>query len=139
VSILLHVIFIFLDHFVPFSLTQLLVPFLSNYRQTQWFGVNVGSVWVAAGIVAFYLVALIVLSSLLVIDRAKRTWKFLHYGSYLVVGLIFLHGLYLGTDLATGWSRWLWFGFGSLVLVAIISRLWRVGTLKPRDDRDKPV
>lgn len=133
-SVAAHIVFILFDKFVPFTIAQLLVPFLSDYKRLVIGGVHVGSIYVALGVLSFYALVLIIASSLLIMDRAKRTWKWLHHLSYLAVILIFFHALWIGTDFAGGLVRIVWIGLGIVMLAAIGLRLWRAGTLKnPRN------
>jgi predicted ferric reductase len=123
-SVLAHILPLLVDRFVPFSLTQILVPFTSHYKMVTIAGTRI-SLWVGLGIISFYLIALIIITSLLWVDKKPRTWKFIHLASYLAFVGIFLHALYVGTDLAKGWLRIVWLVVGAVVLLAIISRLAR--------------
>jgi|SRR5581483_2927127 predicted ferric reductase len=135
VSIATHIGFLLIDHYVRFSLVQVLVPLESRYSNgTSFLGVALGSLAVSMGILAMYGVAIIVASSLGWIDTKKRTWKSLHYLSYVVAVLIFLHALYTGSDLKYGLFRLAWIGIGGVVITGILSRLWRAGVI-----RKKPV
>jgi predicted ferric reductase len=133
-SITVHGLFILFDHYIKFSFLQVFIPFLSKYNNgTSFFGLALGGLAVSFGILAMYGVAIIVLSSLGWIDSKKDKWRLLHYTSYLVVFLVFLHGLYVGTDLRYGVFRKVWEFGGLILIVAIISRLLRAGTLRQRD------
>lgn len=133
VAIVIHVLFIWLDTFVPFSLAQVLVPFLSHYsNNAPLFGLNISSIAVALGILAAYGVAVIVTSSLLWIDTNKAAKRRLHYLSYAVILFVFVHALGVGSDLRYGTFREAWILLGLIVAVAIVSRLWRVGTMRRR-------
>ena len=129
VSLLIHMTGLLLDHFVSFNLAAILIPFASTFRPTTLAGINLGSVYVAYGVVAFYLIAIIVLTSLIWIDNKARVWRLIHFLSYLVAALVFFHGLMLGTDLQGGLLRPLWIIAGLVFAAAVIARLWRVGTL----------
>ena len=130
-SIAVHIGFLLIDHFVPFSLVQLFVPFASRYNNgTKLGGVALGGIAVTLGILAMYGVAILVASSLGWIDTKKKTWRKLHYISYAVAFFIFLHALYVGTDLRYGVFRKAWIALGALVAIGIIVRLWRAGTVK---------
>lgn len=134
VSIAVHVGFLLIDHFVPFSLTQILVPFASHYNNgTKLWGLPLGGIAVTLGVLAMYCVAIIVASSLGWIDTRKKTWRKLHYLSYVVIFFVFLHALYVGTDLKYGVFREAWIAAGLLILLAVIARLWRAGIVKKRD------
>lgn len=130
VSMAIHIVTLLFDKFIPFSLTQLLVPFASPYRPLVLFGINFGSVFVALGILAFYVALSVVVSSLFLVDKTPRVWKFLHLASYFVIAAVFFHSLFLGTDLSGGIGRLIWVAGGLAVLGAIIIRLRRVGMTK---------
>lgn len=125
ISVSIHMLALLFDHFAPFTILQILLPFASNYHPVTLFGVNVGSLYVALGVIAFYLVAAIVISSLLWIDKKPRLWKLTHFTSYLVLIFVFIHALYLGTDLTSGALRVIWIIGGCIGGVAILIRLSR--------------
>lgn len=133
IAIFIHVLFLLFDHFVPFSLTQVLIPFVSHYTNgTKFLGLSFGSLAVTFGILAAYGVVIIVLSSLGWIDSHKKAWRWLHYLSYFVMLFVFLHAVSVGSDLKYGTFRTIWIGLILLVALAVISRLLRTGTLKHR-------
>jgi DMSO/TMAO reductase YedYZ heme-binding membrane subunit len=133
VSIAIHAGMLLIDHFMPFSLVQVLIPFASTYsNNVPLFGLALGFLGVACGIVAMYGVAIIIVTSLVWMERKKRAWKLLHYLSYAVIVLVFAHGLLVGTDLKTGLLRLAWLLCGLLLVAAILTRLWRAGTLQRR-------
>lgn len=129
VSVLVHIFSLLFDHFIPFNLLQLLVPWVSAYKPVILFGIHLGSAYVAFGIVSFYLTLLITLTSLFWINSHPKTWKFLHLTSYIVIGLVFVHALFLGTDLAKGVFRWVWLAVNAGVLFGMLARLKRVRTI----------
>ncbi len=129
VSVLIHMFALPFDHFVTFSILDLFVPWLSNYKPLDIAGFHLGSVFVALGVLAFYGVALIIITSLVWIDKKPRTWKILHLMSYIVLLFVFIHALYLGTDLAGGVLRLVWLVIGLVVALAILYRLWRAKTI----------
>lgn len=132
-SIAVHGGFLLIDHFLPFSLTQLLVPFASNYSNgTKLAGIPLGGLAVTFGVLAMYCIVLVVLTSLGWIDSKKRAWKKTHYLSYVAFFFVFLHALYTGSDLKYGVFRTAWIGLGVLIIVGVVARLWRAGTLKKK-------
>lgn len=137
VSLAVHVGFLLIDHYVRFSLVQVFVPLMSQYSNgTKLWGIALGSLAVSLGILAAYGVALVVASSLGWIDRKKSTWKRLHYVSYAVALCVFLHALYTGSDLKYGLFRETWIVLGLIVVLGVLSRLWRAGTTKPRESEN---
>ena len=129
VSVLIHMFGLLFDQFVPFDLLKIFVPWLSDYKPVTLLGLQLGSLWVALGILAFYGTVLVIATSIIWIEKKPTIWKLTHLLSYLVMAFVFVHALYLGTDLAGGWLRWLWVATGIGILVAIIYRLRRARTV----------
>jgi predicted ferric reductase len=92
--LLLHVVTTLADTFVHVGWWAWIVPFASGYRPT----------WVAFGTLAFDLLAVVVVSSLLRDRVPLRLWRAIHWSSYLVWPFAFLHFVKTGTDAAHG--RW---------------------------------
>jgi sulfoxide reductase heme-binding subunit YedZ len=131
IAITIHIGFLLIDHYIHFSVAQLFIPFLSTYNnKTQLPGLPLGKFAVSFGVLALYGVIIVVLSSLYWIDSKKRRWKLLHYISYVVALLVFLHALYAGSDIRYGLFRTAWIGLGVIVTIGVIMRLARVGSLK---------
>ncbi len=129
VAVLIHMSALLFDNFVPFSVLDLFVPWLSNYKPLDIAGFHLGSIFVALGVLAFYAVALIIITSLAWVDKKPYTWKLIHLLSYIVLLFVFIHALYLGTDLAGGFLRLVWLAVGLLTALAILYRLWRAKTV----------
>ncbi len=125
VSILLHMFGLLFDHFIPFNLVSLFIPWASNFKPVSMFGIQFGSLYVALGILAFYGTLLVILTSLIWVEKRQYLWKFVHLLSYIVMGFVFFHTLYLGTDFTHGITRWLWTMVGISIAAVGIYRLWR--------------
>ncbi len=131
ISVTVHVLSLLFDKYINFSLAQILIPFMSSYKKIRLESISLGSLGVAFGIVSFYLIILVIYTSLTkTIIKRPHFWKITHYLNYLIVGFIFLHSIMLGTDLKNGIWRFLWFGLNFVVLVFIGLRLRTVGALK---------
>jgi sulfoxide reductase heme-binding subunit YedZ len=128
-----HVVVLLFDKYVGFNVLDVLLPFHSSYRPLTVGGVHLGSFYVALGILALYAVALIILTTHLWKDKKPKLWRLYHYLGYAVVGLVFLHGLLLGTDLRQKVVRAGWFLVAGLVVWSIASRLQRANTLNTGD------
>lgn len=129
IAVLVHMFSLLFDHFVQFNVLHLFVPWLSDYKPISLFGINVGSLYVALGVLAFYLTAIIIWTSLFWVERKPKTWKLVHLLSYLTIAFVFVHALYLGTDLTHGAFRVAWIGLNLLILVAALFRSWRAYTI----------
>jgi DMSO/TMAO reductase YedYZ heme-binding membrane subunit len=99
-------------------------------NNTTLAGMPFGPLAIGLGIIALYLLAAVVVSSLFLIDRSSRLWHWLHYLSYVLAAAVFIHVLYTGSDFKSGPARWLWIAGGIVLLAGMISRLWRAGTLR---------
>ncbi|MEO8105203.1 MAG: hypothetical protein ABI602_02600 [Candidatus Saccharibacteria bacterium] len=128
-AVIVHLVSLLFDHFVPFTIWQLLIPWLSPYKSLTIGGVQLGSVYVALGVIAFYLVAIVIITSLLWVEKKPYLWKLLHLLSYVILLFVFIHALYLGTDLADGILRLLWLVLAAGIAGACLHRLWRAKTL----------
>lgn len=104
-----HALVILGDHYINFTLLQLIVPFSSvNYRPF----------WVGIGQVAFYIWALLALTFYIRPIIGQKLWRFLHYGSFGMYLLGIFHGLFSGTDTSAGWAQnYYWISAASLIFL----------------------
>ena len=84
----LHVFILTADRYLPFSLTQVLVPFISPYRP----------VWVGIGSLAFYLTLLVTVTFYLRKRIGMKSFRYIHYSSLLAYLGAVVHALFAGTD-----------------------------------------
>lgn len=129
ISSLIHIFALLFDHFVSFSPLDLFVPWLSTYKPVTIAGINFGSLYVALGVLSFYVAAIIVVTSLAWIDKKPHLWKITHLLSYLVLIFVFVHALYLGTDFVGGIMRGILVTIGLITALAVLYRLWRAKTI----------
>lgn len=127
-SVVVHVVTLLFDKFIKFNIWHVLVPWYSSYRPVTLFGYKLGSLYLALGIVAFYLTAIVTITSLVWVEKKPYLWKIVHLLSYIIILFVFVHALYIGTDLARGIFRLLWLVFGVSIAWATIHRLWRAKT-----------
>ncbi len=126
VAIGLHIFALYFDSFVSFSIANIIVPFSSSYTNgVKFFGINLGFVAVTAGILAMYGAILVVASSLGWIDSKKPLWRKLHYVSYGIVPLVFIHALGTGSDLKDGLARFAMLVIFVILSIAVASRMAR--------------
>ena len=84
----LHVSVLLFDKYLPFTLSQILFPFLSTYRP----------LWVGLGVIGFYLTLLVTVTFYLRSRIGMKTFKSIHLLSFLAyIGATF-HGFFAGTD-----------------------------------------
>ena len=86
--LVLHIVVLSGDQFMPYSIAQILVPFLSPYRP----------LWVGIGVIAFYLIVLVSVTFYLRRRIGMRTFRVIHLASFVAYLGATLHGLFSGTD-----------------------------------------
>jgi sulfoxide reductase heme-binding subunit YedZ len=114
-----HVLAIAADSFLPFSLTELLVPFTSSYRP----------LWTGLGIAAAELLLALAITNHYRRRLPYRFWRRAHYLNFAVWGFASLHGLMAGTDRGAAWLAIL---YGVSVATVLMLLLWRFGGRIPR-------
>ncbi|WP_276355274.1 ferric reductase-like transmembrane domain-containing protein [Cohnella caldifontis] len=88
---LAHVLVLVIDHYSPFSWSELLVPF-SHPEHPITYGL---------GSLAFYGLLLVLLTSDFRTTLPKKLWLALHMLSYPIYFMALIHGIYNGTDTQT--------------------------------------
>lgn len=115
-----HAIILLGDHYIGFTLSQLLIPFAAQSYKP------VGVAW---GQLAFYLGIIISFSFYIRTRIGHHVWRILHFGSFLVFILITLHGLLVGSDSATLWP--LYVASGASILFLTLYRIFSSLSLRP--------
>jgi predicted ferric reductase len=110
--VILHVFSLLGDSYLSFSVSDLLIPMSSSYRP----------LWTALGITGFYAGIVLVLSSLIRRRIRQKTWRILHYASFVLFYVILFHAIKSGTDSSNDWVQSLYVATGTVV--AFLS-LWR--------------
>ena len=109
-----HVLTIAADSFLPFSLSQLLVPFTSSYRP----------LWTGLGIAAAELLVALAITNHYRKRMPYRFWRLAHYLNFLIWGLASVHGLMSGTDRGAAWLAII---YGVSVASVLMLLIWRFG------------
>ncbi|NNJ12334.1 hypothetical protein EKD04_018570 [Chloroflexales bacterium ZM16-3] len=109
----LHAVVLLGDQYIGYSLTQILVPFSGSYQPF----------WVGLGQVGIYLMALVTLSFYVRKQIGAKTWRAIHFMSFLVFALALGHGIFSGSDSGTVWAFWMYIGTGASVLFMTLYRI----------------
>ncbi len=83
-----HLLALLFDQYMPYSVAQLLIPGLSSYRP----------LWVAVGLVAFYLTLLVTITFYLRGRIGQKAFHTIHVFSLVAFLATAIHGLLSGTD-----------------------------------------
>ncbi len=105
---LVHAAMLTLDHKVPFTAAQVVVPFIGPYRP----------LWVGLGQLALYTTIVVVASFSLRKRMGQKRWRTLHYVTFLAFLAATAHGLMAGTDTAAPWAY-----LGYLIVTAVVAFL----------------
>lgn len=109
---LFHALIILGDHYINFTMVQLLVPFATlDYRPF----------WVGLGQINFYVWIIVVASFYIRPLIGQKSWRFLHYASFGLYLLGISHGIFSGTDTGMSWAQnYYWYSAGSLIFLTFI-------------------
>jgi len=109
---LFHALVILGDHYIKFTLFQLLVPFATlEYRPF----------WVGLGQIGFYVWIIVALSFYIRPLIGQKSWRVLHYASFGLYLLGISHGIFSGTDTSMSWAQnYYWYSAGSLLFLFFI-------------------
>jgi predicted ferric reductase len=102
----LHILVLTLDRYLPYSAWQILIPFLSPYRP----------LWVGIGVIAFYLILLVTVTFYLRSRIGMRAFRAIHILSLAGYLGATLHGLYAGTDSVLPVMQLLYQGTGLVII-----------------------
>jgi predicted ferric reductase len=106
-----HALILIGDAYINYTFFQVLIPFGS---------INYHPFWVGVGQISFYLWILVVLSFYVRSQMGTRTWRLVHFVSYVVLAMALVHGIASGTDSGTVWAtRMYWYAGGSLLFLTI--------------------
>lgn len=124
----LHMLGLLLDPYINYTLVSVLIPGASAYRP-------VATAW---GVLGMY-GAVFIIGSFYVRDSiGYRTWRLIHYGTFLLFVVVLVHGLFAGTDSSATWMRGIYWvaGTGTTYLVAyrVLSAMWKERRPSPQQD-----
>lgn len=124
-TVVLHFSSFFFDDFLRLRVVEALVPFVLSRDLETTLGFDVG-ITSAFGIIAFYLIIILILTSEFRAKISLKVWRRIHYVSFLAYILFVLHGFLSGTDSNEWWMKAIYSASVSsvtlLVLIRILSR-----------------
>ena len=112
--VLLHVIVLLFDRFLPFSVWQILIPFVDTYRP----------LWVGFGIIGFHLFLLVTVTFYMRRTIGSRAFRSIHMLSLVGYLGATLHGLFAGTDSALPITKFLY--LGTFLVIVFLTVYWFV-------------
>lgn len=110
-----HIVVLTADKYLPFSIAQIFVPFLSPYRP----------LWVGIGILAFYLLLLVTITFYLRKWIGMKTFRYIHYTSLIAYLGAVIHALLSGTDSSLPVVIFIYISTASMVVFLTV--YWLIG------------
>ena len=118
-----HALIMVPDPYAQFRLSEMLIPFTSHFKP----------VWTGLGTIALY-GSVILTASFYVKKRiGQRTWRMLHYVSFVVFIMAFVHGIKSGTDSGEAWAQIMYLASGLTVAFFTFFRVLAVRSVKRKD------
>lgn len=125
--VLLHVVVLAVDKFLPFSLWQILIPFVDSYRP----------LWVGLGIIGFYIFLLVTVTFYMRQSIGAQAFRSIHILSLAGYLGATLHGLFAGTDSALPMARLIY--AGTFLVIVFLTVYWLVMRALNRPVEKAPV
>jgi predicted ferric reductase len=120
--IIVHIAVLLFDTYLPFSLIQLLIPFVDTYRP----------IWVGLGIISFYILLLVTFTFYLRNKIGAKAFRSIHVLSLVSYLGTTLHGLFAGTDSALPITMLLY--AGTFLFVVFLTIYWLVLRFLGKDE-----
>jgi len=101
------------DRYIGFNLADIIYPFAASYRPG----------WVGLGQLGFYLTLALIISFYVRKRMGYKTWRLMHYLTFLAYGMVVVHGLTAGTDANALPVQAMYLGTGAVIVFLIYYRL----------------
>lgn len=110
--VIVHMVVLLFDRYLPFSVIQLLIPFTDTYRP----------VWVGLGIISFYIMLPVTFTFYLRQRIGAKMFRSIHVLSLVSYLGVTLHGLFAGTDSALPITMIIY--VGTFLVVVFLTVYW---------------
>lgn len=128
-----HTTALTLDPYVKFTALDLIVPGRATYDGAT----PLIELSLAIGVIAFWLMSIVYLTSLVMDKLPRWLWKSIHYIAYVIFFIIGVHAAFSGTDVGTWWYAAVSIAVITLGMLALIIRLTVVALSGQKSERDK--
>jgi DMSO/TMAO reductase YedYZ heme-binding membrane subunit len=112
-STLAHVLVLLINHYQPYTIVEIIIPFASHYE----------TIASALGTISFFIFLIVLFTSDVLISKMKRsTWKWIHLMVFPAWVLMLLHGILMGTDSSTLWGIIVYGVSAILILILFVAK-----------------
>ncbi len=124
-----------LDPFVKFDIADLLIPGVATYEGAT----PLVELALAVGVVAFWIMTAVYVTSLFMDKLPRWFWKGTHYSAYLVFFAIGIHAAYAGSDVGSWWYGAVSIWVITMGMLALIIRFTVVALKDKRAIKDAAI
>ncbi len=110
----LHMIVLLFDGFMPYSIPQILFPFISPYRPF----------WIGVGVIALYVMLLVTITFYVRSRIGMKTFRVIHFASLVGYLGALAHSIFSGSDTSL-WSVQLLYT-GTFLVVVFLTSYWLI-------------
>ena len=122
----IHAYLLFYDHYQHFSLTEVLVPFMSANDP----------ILTGVGTISTYLLLIVIITSDFMKAIGRSVWKKTHYLVFPMWLMAWMHSFFIGTDSSAFWALGLYWGSFIAVVGSTIYMVKKMGK-KKQNQSDK--
>jgi predicted ferric reductase len=108
----IHILILLADQYLPYSLAQILVPFLSAYRP----------VWVGIGVISLYILLLVTGTFYVRQKIGMKSFRVIHYTSLIGYLGATAHGIFSGADSSLPFAMLMY--FGTFLVIVFLTAYW---------------
>ena len=90
---IIHMLTLIADSYISFTFVSVLVPYAGSWKPLP----------VSLGILGFYILAAVQITSLMMRKMSRKTWRRIHLLSYAQFVLVMAHTLTAGSDVGKAW------------------------------------
>ena len=124
-----------LDPFVKFDIADLLIPGVATYEGAT----PLVELALAVGVVAFWIMSAVYVTSLFMDKLPRWFWKGTHYSAYLVFFAIGIHAAFAGSDVGSWWYGAVSIWVITMGMLALIIRFTVVALKDKRATKDAAI
>jgi len=122
--VILHVSVLMVDQYLPFSVAQVLFPFISPYRPF----------WVGLGVIGAYLSALVTITFYLRKRIGQKRFKQIHVWSMAGYLGVVLHAFFSGSDSSLRAAQLIY--FGTFMVVVFLTSYWLINLKQMKREKE---
>lgn len=130
-----HTAALTLDPFVKFDIADILIPGVATYEGAT----PLVELALAVGVVAFWIMTAVYVTSLFMDKLPRWFWKGTHYSAYLVFFAIGIHAAYAGSDVGSWWYGAVSIWVITMGMLALIIRFTVVALKDKRATKDAAI